>query len=102
MKDQAQSLLMLGQYTAAWKFAEIALVRDNTFIEAVFAKAEALYNTCNFEHALSLFYKGKVAIIIINLMILPTGQEQIRNNSRHSLLILKGFSSEFQNVKRRL
>ncbi len=30
-------------------------------MKALLVKAEALYNTCNFEHALVLFHRGQVS-----------------------------------------
>ena len=45
-----------------WKYAEMAaevvLDVDKYFVKAIYAKAEALYNTCQFEHALVLFHRG--------------------------------------------
>ncbi len=36
------------------------LKADKTYVKALLVKAEALYNTCNFEHALVLFHRGQV------------------------------------------
>ena len=45
-----------------WKYAEMAaevvLAVDKYFVKAIYAKAEALYNTYQFEHALALFHRG--------------------------------------------
>ena len=40
--------------------AEIVLSDDKKFVQAIYAKAEALYNTCQFEHALVYFVRGQV------------------------------------------
>jgi hypothetical protein len=36
-------------------------VRDKTFVKAIYAKAESLYNTCDFEHALIFYHRGQVS-----------------------------------------
>ncbi len=33
---------------------------DKNFVKAIYAKAESLYNTCNFEHALIFYHRGQV------------------------------------------
>ena len=43
----------------ALKAAEIVMSKDKTNTNAILVKAEALYNTCFFEHALVLFHRGK-------------------------------------------
>ncbi len=50
--------LQLGNYTAALKDAEDALLDDPQYIRGLFAKAEALYFKSDFEFALISFYKG--------------------------------------------
>ena len=48
---------MKGLFTLS---LSLSLDRDKTFVKALLVKAEALYNTCNFEHALVLFHRGQV------------------------------------------
>ncbi len=50
--------LQLGNYAAALKDAEDALLDDPLYIRGLFAKAEALYFKSDFEFALINFYKG--------------------------------------------
>ena len=50
----------MGYWKHATIAAEIVLSTDKNFVKAIYAKAEALYNTCQFEHALVLFHQGKV------------------------------------------
>ena len=56
----AKCHLMMGNFTDAMKAAEIVLSKDRKNIQAIQVKAESLYNSCFFEHALVLFYRGKV------------------------------------------
>ena len=58
----AKCHLMMGHWTDAMKASEIVLSRDKKNIQATQIKAESLYNSCFFEHALVLFYRGKVSI----------------------------------------
>ena len=70
----AQSLLQCGNHEEAQKCAKMVLVKviilslyqtsaivykDPNCVKAVIAKAESLYNTCDFEHALVLFIRGQ-------------------------------------------
>jgi hypothetical protein len=50
----------MGNWHLALEAAEQVLVVDKNFIKAVYVKAESLYNTCDFEHALIFFYRGQV------------------------------------------
>ena len=45
---------------AAQETAEKVLDADCNHVKAIFAKAESLYNTCQFEQALMLFHRGSV------------------------------------------
>ena len=56
----AKCHLMMGHWIEAMKAAEIVLAKDKSNVSAILVKAEALYNTCFFEHALVLFHRGKV------------------------------------------
>lgn len=49
----------MGQWEFAKMSAEFVLEMDKSFVKAIYPKAEALYNTCQFEHALVLFHRGK-------------------------------------------
>jgi len=57
---RARCLLMMGKWEDASRAADQVLKRDKTFVKALLVKAEALYNTCDFEHALVLFHRGQV------------------------------------------
>jgi hypothetical protein len=52
---------MMGSWEEALKAAEAVLVEDKRNIKAVFVKAEALFNLCEFEHSLVLFHRGLVS-----------------------------------------
>ena len=56
----AKCHLMMGHWIDAMKAAEIVLAKEKRNVGALLVKAEALYNTCFFEHALVLFHRGKV------------------------------------------
>ena len=56
----AKCHLMMGHFSDDMKAAEIVLSKDRKNIQAIQVKAESLYNSCFFEHALVLFYRGKV------------------------------------------
>ncbi len=52
---------MMGSWEEALEAAEAVLVEDKRNIKAVFVKAEALFNLCEFEHSLVLFHRGLVS-----------------------------------------
>ena len=60
MATLARCHLVMGNWEYAQMSAEIVLDHDKTFVQAIYAKAEALYNTCQFEHALVYFVRGQV------------------------------------------
>lgn len=62
MATLARCYLLMGNWEYARMAAEFVLSIDKHFVKAIYAKAEALYNTCQFEHALVLFHRGKVII----------------------------------------
>merc|ERR1711992_352817 len=55
----AKCHMMMGHWTDAMKACEIVMSKDKNNIVSIWVKAEALYNTCFFEHALILFHRGK-------------------------------------------
>ena len=57
---RAKCFLLMGQWAKACRAADVVLAEDKTFVKALVVKAEALYNTCDFEHALVLFHRGQV------------------------------------------
>ena len=59
---RARCYLMMGQWALAAVAADTVLDEDKTFVKALLVKAEALYNTCDFEHALVLFHQGQVTL----------------------------------------
>ena len=60
MSSLAKCHLLMGHWMDALKAAEIVMKRDRKNTLAILVKAEALYNTCFFEHALVLFHRGNV------------------------------------------
>ena len=70
MTSLARCYLLLGNWDFAQKAAESVLEEDPDFVRAIYAKAEALYNTCQFEHALVLFHRGKVIFSISDASML--------------------------------
>ena len=50
----------MGNWSDAMKAAEIVMSKDRKNVSALMIKAEGLYNSCFFEHALVLFHRGQV------------------------------------------
>ena len=50
----------MGNWSDAMKAAEIVMSKDRKNTNAIQIKAEGLYNSCFFEHALVLFHRGQV------------------------------------------
>lgn len=72
----AKCYLLMGDWNLAKETAERVLLIDKTFVKAIYAKAEALYQTCHFEHALVLYYRGLVSYstqVILFTLILKYG-----------------------------
>ena len=42
--------------------ADMVLENDITNVKALYAKAESLYYTCEFEHAMLTYYRGLVSM----------------------------------------
>ena len=61
METQALLHLNMGSYLKAFKFAEIILHQPGykKSINAIYVLSQALFNLCDFEHALIMFHKGK-------------------------------------------
>ena len=51
---------MQNNFKEALKPAKDVLERDDQDLQAILVKAESLYYTSQFEHALLYFYKGQV------------------------------------------
>ena len=49
---------MLGNYKLAQSVAEQVLQQSPSFTDALWVLGEAFYNSCEFEHALLIFYRG--------------------------------------------
>ena len=64
MTSLARCYLLMGYWEYATIAADVALAADKYFVKAIYAKAEALYNTCQFEQALVLFHQGKVIVYV--------------------------------------
>ena len=62
MTNMAKCHLLMGHWVDAMKAAEIVMARDRKNIQAIAVKAESLYNSCFFEHALVLFHRGRVCM----------------------------------------
>ncbi len=54
----------MGNWDLALESAQQVLEVDKYFVKAIYVKAEALYNTCNFEHALIYYHRGQVIEVI--------------------------------------
>ncbi len=50
----------MGNWALALESAQQVLEVDKHFVKAIYVKAESLYNTCNFEHALIYYHRGQV------------------------------------------
>ena len=68
MTSLARCYLLMGNWEYAKLCSELVLECDPDFVKAIYARAEALYNTCQFEHALVLYHRGKVKIAKIQKM----------------------------------
>lgn len=55
---QAELEVQTGDYQAALKSAGTILRENKNNWKALFIKAECLYNLCEFEHALIMYYRG--------------------------------------------
>ena len=64
---RAKCLLFMGKWEEARNAADTVLDVDKKYVKALLVKAEALYNTCKFEHALVLFHRG--------LVLAPEGED---------------------------
>ena len=60
LANLARCHLLLGNWSAAREAAEKVLSVDDKHVKSIYAKAESLYNTCQFEQALMLFHRGMV------------------------------------------
>ena len=60
MPNRNLSLEMQNILKEALKPAKDVLERDDQDLQAILVKAESLYHTSQFEHALLYFYKGQV------------------------------------------
>ena len=54
----------MGNWGLALESAQQVLEVDKYFVKAIYVKAESLYNTCNFEHALIYYHRGQVNKVI--------------------------------------
>ena len=57
---KAKCLLLMGNWPLALYSAQQVLDVDKNFVKAIYVKAESLYNTCDFEHALIYYHRGQV------------------------------------------
>ena len=58
MSTQALCLAKLGDFDLSQRSAEAVLRLDPACVEAIWIKAESLYNNCDFEHAMAVFSRG--------------------------------------------
>ncbi len=58
----AKCHLKLGNWSAAIRAAEMVISMDKKCAKAILVKAEALFNICQFEHALVFFYRGQALL----------------------------------------
>ena len=76
----------MGNWNDAMKAAEIVMSRDKKNINAIQIKAESLYNSCFFEHALVLFHRGQVIIMSHYPMLDLRFRYQSRTSERSKIL----------------
>jgi hypothetical protein len=69
MATLARCHLLMGNWDYARMAAEIVLSVDKNFVKAIYAKAESLYNTCLFEHALVHFHRGHVSRAGVSIIL---------------------------------
>ena len=60
---------MMGNWEAALGSAELVLQKQPKDAKAILIKAEALFNLCEFEHALLQFYRGQVRPLHIGSVV---------------------------------
>lgn len=53
--------MLTGDYRQAIELAQKVLEMDRSYTNAIIIKAESLYNSCQFEHALLSFHKARVS-----------------------------------------
>ena len=58
MATQARALSCLGDFHLSQQSAEAVLRLDPRCVQAVWIRAESLYNNCQFERAMSVFCRG--------------------------------------------
>lgn len=56
---RARCFLLMGKWEEASEMADTVLEENRCYVKALLVKAEALYNTCDFEHALVIFHRGQ-------------------------------------------
>ena len=66
---RAKCLLLMGDWGLALESAEQVLEVDKNFVKAILVKAESLYNTCDFEHALIYYHRGQVPKLWFTLVL---------------------------------
>ena len=59
----------MGDWGLALESAEQVLEVDKNFVKAILVKAESLYNTCDFEHALIYYHRGQVPKLWFTLVL---------------------------------
>ena len=98
---EAQCFLKLGDFNNAKQYADKVLSKHKSS-EAQFVKAEALYNLCQFEHALVAFNKG--ARMVPDSPEFYVGKEKCQetiNNivKRPGIFMFKGCEAFFDNLR---
>lgn len=90
MSTQALSLAKLGDFNLSRESAEAVLRVDPLCIEAIWIRAESLYNDCQFEHAMSVFCRGvKIAPTYEGFI---TGIAKVSNCHIYQFLISSSFN----------
>ena len=104
IETEARCYLKLGDFNNAKQFADKVLSKQQSS-EAQFVKAEALYNLCQFEHALVAFNKG--ARMAQDSKEFFVGREKCQetiNNivKRPAILIFEGCEAFFDELREEL
>ena len=63
----AKTYLLTNNWSLATQAAECVLQRDKMSTKARLVKAEALFNVCQFEHAMVHFNRGMVSYILLHM-----------------------------------
>ena len=88
----------MGDWGLALESAEQVLEVDKNFVKAILVKAESLYNTCDFEHALIYYHRGQVPKLWFTLVLvlwMSRTSQQIISLTRLFVAFERQFTLDF-------